>query len=246
VSVIDAVGLRWCSFRDQFLNVLFPPRCVGCRQVGTWLCPECLNQIPRVEPPFCSRCGDAVVVEGLCHRCRTAPLRIDGIRSVVSFEGVLRKAVHRFKYKGCTALAGPLGSLMAAYWAQHPMPVDVVVPVPLHAARLRERGYNQAALLAREMARQVGLPISQQTLIREYATLPQVKLNAEKRRENVSNAFHCSRDGVAGLRVLLIDDVCTTGATLEACAIALYDEGQARSVRALTLARAGYRNSGSD
>ena len=246
VSVIEAVGLRWCNFRDQFLDILFPPRCVGCRQVGAWLCCDCLDQIPRVEPPFCSLCGDALVADGLCHRCQTTPLRIDGIRSVVSFEGVLRKAVHQFKYRGCTALAGPLGSLMAAYCAQYLMPVDVVVPVPLHAARLRERGYNQAALLARAMARQVGLPVGEQSLIRQHATVPQVELSAEQRRENVSDAFHCSGDGVAGKRVLLIDDVCTTGATLEACAIALYDEGQARSVHALTLARAGYRSSSSD
>jgi ComF family protein len=112
-----------------------------------------------------------------------------------------------------------------------------VVPVPLHAARLRERGYNQAALLAREMARRVGLALDEQTLIRRRATAPQVELNARQRSENVRDAFHCSGDGLAGKQVLLVDDVCTTGATLEACAVALY-EGGARSVRALTLARA--------
>jgi ComF family protein len=184
------------------------------------------------------------VTDGLCARCRTTPLRIDSIRSAVQFEGVLRQAIHGLKYRGHSALAGPLGGLMAAYWVQHPMSADIVVPVPLHATRLRERGYNQAALLAREMAGRVGLAVDEQTLIRQRATAPQIELNARQRRENVRVAFHCSGNGVAGKQVLLIDDVCTTGATLEACAVALYDEGGAQRVQALTLARAGYREPG--
>ena len=117
------------------------------------------------------------------------------------------------------------------------MPADVVVPVPLHTARLRERGSNQAALLAREMARRVGLVVEEQTLVRWRVTAPQVELDARQRKENVRDAFRCSGDALAGKQVLLIDDVYTTGATLEACAVALY-EGGARDVRALTLARA--------
>ena len=235
--VTETVGLHWGTLRSHFLDLLFPPRCIGCRRVGTWLCVECLKQVPRVEPPFCARCGDAVVAGELCLRCRTVPLQIECIRSVVYFEDVLREAVHQFKYSGRTVLAGVLGGLMAAYWAQHPMPVDIVVPVPLHAARLRERGYNQAALLACEMAGQVGLAVDEQTLRRERATASQVELNARQRRENVRDAFHCSGNALTGEQVLLVDDVCTTGATLEACAMALVDEGGVSSVRALTLAR---------
>ncbi len=178
-----------------------------------------------------------MVADGLCARCRTSPLQIERIRSVVYFEGVLREAMHRLKYRGRIALAEPLGDLMALYWMQYPMPADIVVPVPLHSARLRERGYNQAALLAREMARRVGLAVDEQVLVRRRATAPQVELNARQRKENVRAAFHCSDDGLTGKRVLLIDDVCTTGATLEACAVALY-EGGACGVQALTLARA--------
>jgi ComF family protein len=165
-------------------------------------------------------------------------LKIDCIRSVVYFEGILREAVHRLKYYGLTALVEPLGDLMAAYWVQHPMPTDVVVPVPLHVTRLRERGYNQAALLAHEMASRVGVAVDQRTLSRQRATAPQVELDARQRRENVRDAFRCSDDDLSGKQVLLIDDVCTTGSTLEACAMALY-AGGARAVRALTLACAG-------
>jgi ComF family protein len=221
----------------QFADLLFPPRCVGCSQIGDWLCDRCLERIPRVEPPFCPRCGDRVSVTGLCARCRTDPLRIGYIRSAVYFQGVLRSAMHQFKYNGLTALADPLGRLMALYWHDHPMEVDLVVPVPLHPARRAERGFNQAALLARTFTRRVALPLAEDILIRQRETSPQVDLDAKERRENVRGAFHCSGEGAKGRRVLLVDDVCTTGATLEACAVAL-EKGGARHVQALTLARA--------
>ncbi len=237
VTTVETLGLRWVSLYNQFLDFLFPPRCVGCGRVGAWLCPDCLAQIPRVKPPFCTRCGDAVTTPGLCARCQVAPLEIDRIRSAVYFEGALRHAMHWLKYRRRTALAVPLGGLMAEYWEQHPMPADVLVPVPLHADRLRTRGYNQAALLAREMARRLGLAVEEQTLLRCRSTSSQVKLDARQRKQNVHGAFVCSGDGLAGKRVLLIDDVCTTGATLEACTIALR-AGGARQVQALTLARA--------
>jgi ComF family protein len=238
VSFIETVGIRYCDLRSQFVNLLFPPRCVGCGGVGAWLCGECISQIPRVESPVCPRCGSAVLAEGLCSRCRTSPLQIDAIRSVVLLDGVLRHAVHLLKYEGRTVLAQPLGEVMAAYWLEHRMPADVVVPVALHPDRFRERGYNQSTLLAREMARRVGLAVDEQTLIRRRATAPQVTLDARHRRENVRDAFACSGDALVGKHVLLVDDVCTTGATLEACAIAVRDQGGARTVRALTLARA--------
>jgi ComF family protein len=131
---------------------------------------------------------------------------------------------------------------MADCWVARPWPADVVVPVPLHASRQRERGYNQATLLARELvrclrARQAPMALDERVLVRERATPPQVGLDGAQRRENVRGAFRCSSDAVLGRQVLLIDDVCTTGATLEACAVAL-GEGGARGVRALTFARA--------
>ena len=116
------------------------------------------------------------------------------------------------------------------------MPAEVIVPVPLHENRLRARGYNQAALLAQVLGQKIGLPISEGTLARVRETLPQVGLGAQERKENVRDAFRCLDDGLAGRRVLLVDDVCTTGSTLEACSLALR-QGRARSIWALTLAR---------
>ena len=120
------------------------------------------------------------------------------------------------------------------------MEADVIVPVPLHSHRLRERGYNQAALLAREMARQCGLLLDEQTLVRQRATAPQVELDVRQRKENVRGAFSTRCNALIGRNVLLVDDVCTTGATLEACAQVLREAG-AREIRALTAARAALR-----
>jgi len=134
-------------------------------------------------------------------------------------------------------LATPLGRLISDYWLTHPLQSDMIVPVPLHRRRLRQRGFNQAALLAYELSAEVDLPVDHTTLVRHRATASQVGLDFEQRRSNVQDAFECTTGRLAERHVLLIDDVYTTGSTLEACAVALH-AGGVRSVRALTLARA--------
>jgi ComF family protein len=181
------------------------------------------------------------VPRALCPACRESPLAIDGIRSVLLLSGGAREAVHRLKYGGGSALAAPLARPMAEYWRATPLPADVFVAVPLHIARERERGYNQAHLLGRELGQLVGLTPLGGTLRRERNTPAQVGLDASARRANVAGAFSYQvprrGEGVRGLRVLLVDDVCTTGATLEACSVALKAAGAA-SVWGFTLARA--------
>jgi ComF family protein len=173
----------------------------------------------------------------LCLRCQDASLQIDGVRSVAFLENPMRKAIHRLKYSNARDLAAPLGEMMVSYWQDIQLPADVIVPVPLHARRLRERGYNQAALLARELGRGVGLPVLEDALVRVRETSPQIDLNAKERKENVRGAFHCPDDRLTGKSVLLVDDVYTTGATLEACSLAL-KQRSVHTVWALTLARA--------
>lgn len=162
---------------------------------------------------------------------------MEGIRSVLLFEGPARAAIHYFKYRQAQELAKPLGGLLAEYWLSHPIQVDLIVPVPLHPSRLRVRGYNQAALLAQQLGQRAGLPVDEGALRRIRATASQMRLDARQRRQNVRGAFRCPDGRVRGQQVLLIDDVCTTGATLEACADALR-AGGAKAVWALTLARA--------
>ena len=125
---------------------------------------------------------------------------------------------------------------MHHYLSENPLPAELIVPVPLHLDRLRERGYNQAALLARGLSERSGLPIEEESLVRIKETAPQVALKADERRKNVRGAFRGQDENLRDRQVLLIDDVCTTGATLEACAEALHEKG-ARSVWALVLAR---------
>jgi ComF family protein len=155
----------------------------------------------------------------------------------VIFEGPLRQAIHHLKYSGRSSLAEPLGRFLTECWIAGPLPADLIVPVPLHKARLHERGYNQSTLLARQLARASGLPLAEEALKRIRATTPQVSLNAIEREANVRDAFEAHANLVVGRRILLVDDVCTTGATLDACSRAL-KQGGATSVWALTLARA--------
>ena len=206
---------------DALVNLLFPPRCVGCRATGAWLCPTCMDDILFFEPPWPEMLKEI------------GPLQ--GVRAAARLSGPLRQAIHSFKYSGLRALAPVLGEMLYDCWDAEPWPVDVIVPVPLHPQRLRERGYNQSALLARELARHTGLPVTEGTLLRITPTPPQVGLRATERAENVRGAFRCRDDELAGMRVLLVDDVLTTGATLRACAEAL-SEGKASAVWGLTLA----------
>ena len=221
--------------RQALLDLLFPPRCVVCRGVdAAWFCPACRAQVEKILPPLCDRCGRPLH-RPECPYCRKLPLTIDGIRAIAFFEGNLRRAIHAFKYEQRPELAGVLGQMLSDYLAAHSLPVDVVTAVPLHAERERARGFNQALLLARALGARQNLPVWDRALTRVRATRSQVELDAAERHANVQDAF-AAETRVAGMRVLLIDDVCTTGATMDACTAALKQRG-AKSVWGLALAR---------
>jgi ComF family protein len=243
-------GLVWLkAIGSSIVDLLFPPRCVNCHRLGAWLCTNCQDEIEVIQPPVCHRCG--IPLAGLriapspnmlptCVRCREKESLLDSLCACAFHAEPLRLAIHQFKYEDLRALAAPLGKLMAQRWAvlrPRDHDIDVIVPVPLHVTRQRERGYNQAVLLARELGAEIHRPVIENVLVRVKATAPQVDLNAEERQTNVRNAFKTVNDNLAGKRVLLVDDVCTTGATLEAACSALRD-GNALSVWAYTLARA--------
>jgi ComF family protein len=173
----------------------------------------------------------------LCAACRRQASYLVGVRSVGYYATPLREAIHALKYSLVRVLAEPLGALLATTLAQCSLPVNVVVPVPLHRSRQRYRGFNQADLLARALGQRAGLPVVADCLARCRATRSQVGLNASERRANVQDAFVCAGARLRGARVLLLDDVLTTGATLESAAQALLNGGAA-GVWALTLARA--------
>jgi ComF family protein len=218
------------------IDLLFPPRCGGCQTAGSLWCEACRAAVKPIEPPCCEKCGEPSVSDQLCANCRAHPLQIEKIRSVALFEGVLRQAIHRFKYERLASMAEPFGEMLAVYWRAELISADWLIPVPLHPSRERDRGYNQSDLLARQLARRVNVPFSGRGLRRTRATAVQMTLNAAQRRENVAGAFECVESRVRGARVVIVDDVATTGATLEACAQAVLKAGAA-SVMGLTLAR---------
>jgi len=230
------------KLKGTALDLLFPRWCVGCGREGDFICPSCLQSLPRITPPFCPHCG--LPQSGLpqssakiCTSCAGWEAEIDGIRSPFRFDGVIRQAIHELKYRNLRAIAGLFARLLNDYLIANPLPGEVLVPVPLHPKRLRERGYNQSHLLARELGKLNKLPLVDDCLIREYHSPPQARTaNVDERRRNVANAFSCRHRRLKGKQVLLIDDVSTSGATLDGCARALKESG-ATSVWGLVLAR---------
>jgi ComF family protein len=232
--MIARFALNASTLRQALLDLLFPPRCVVCRRIGEWFCAICRQAIARILPPLCIRCGRPQLGTS-CPYCQKLPLQIDGTRAVAYFEGSLRAAIHAFKYAHRPELAEPLGTLLNEYLGGYPLPADALVAIPLHPARERARGYNQSLLLARALGQRHNLPVWDDVLTRTRHTRPQVELDAAHRRENVQAAF-AAAERVSGARILLIDDVCTTGATMDACGLALKAQG-AKSIWGLALAR---------
>lgn len=218
------------------LDLLFPKRCVGCGREGDFICLSCRQLLTLIKHPVCPTCGRPHPNGVLCPSCVDWQSRIDGIRSPFVFDGVIRQAIHELKYRNLRALAVPLAELLYDYLSGNPVPADVLVPVPLHPKRWRERGYNQSGMLAIELRKLSGLPVVDDCLLRRQHTSPQAKsASVNERRSNVTDAFICRDSRLQDKHVLLIDDVSTSGATLDACAAALKSNGAA-SVWGMVLA----------
>jgi len=232
--------LRSGKLVELAVESFFPRRCVGCGRVGDFLCPECLEKLPRLLPPLCPNCGRPQASGIVCPSCRRRQTEIDGIRSPFRFDEVIRKAIYELKYRNLKTISPCLAELLADYIRSNPLAGEVLVCVPLHPRRLRERGYNQSSLLARELSKRIDLPVIEDCLIRVKQAHPQVRArDVDERRRNVADAFVCRDEKLTGKQIILIDDVCTSGATLESCAAALKSKGVV-SVWGLTLAREIY------
>ncbi len=230
------------------LHILFPKTCLHCRKDLEFrdtapLCPECFSRMERIPGLFCNRCGLPLPYGGAhCHACRGGrgdQYKCSLIRAAFVFNPQLRSLVHAFKYKGKTSLARHFGNWLAAAWERYPEihDSDILSFVPLSQKRLKERGYNQSGLLAKAFAVKTGLALEDGLLKKSKETKSQASLSKAERMENIKNAFEVIDPArVKGKKVLLIDDVCTTGATLEECASALKKAG-AQKVSALVLAR---------
>lgn len=218
------------------LDLLFPPRCAICDVGGDVLCAFCTAGFPLAVEPRCDRCWDEIRFGLLCAHCVASPPAFESARAIFAHDAGARRLVHLLKYESLSSLAEPMARLMAG--AVDPSLIDLIVPVPLHRGRERSRGYNQSALLVQHIARATELSASPRAASRVRATKPLVQsMSSAERSAIVHGAFTASEERVEGRRVLLVDDVMTTGATLNACTRALLDAG-AIEVRALTFVRA--------
>ena len=227
------------------LNVALPPLCPACRTLvhDSGLCAECWSKLAFIAPPYCPRLGIPFVYDPgpgiLSMQAIADPPSFHRARAAVRYDDVARQLVHAFKYGDRLDLAPTLGRWMARAGTELTTEADALVPVPLHWRRLWQRRFNQSAALAGEISGASGVPVVHQVLRRVKATAQQVGLSRTQRAENVQGAFRVpkeARGAVKGRRFILVDDVLTSGATLDACARALLRAG-ARQVDALVFAR---------
>jgi ComF family protein len=244
-SLRAALGVRLTAGCDALLTVVLAPACAACGALLDHptrgpVCDQCWQSIRPLLPPLCDACGEPLasprptVTPARCARCQRTCRHVVRTRAVGPYDDALRAIVHALKYDGRRSIARRLGALMRVSGAELLIDADAAVPVPLHWSRQCRRGFNQAD----DLARHLGLPVLA-ALQRVRATLPQADLPEATRRRNVSGAFAPAGaiGRCRGATIVLVDDVSTTGATLEACARTLCDAG-AREVRAVTAARA--------
>ena len=245
-----------CSFMNNatksvvhgLADVIFPPQCMACgtvlRERQSSLCPECFSQIAFIRSPLCVLCGQPFSEPGdsdhICGPCLLAGPPFSIARALGHYERVLMDVIHRFKYGGKISLGERLGEFMAdfSYPSLAIADYSLIMPVPLHPRRLRQRGFNQAVVLAREISRRFSLRLDFLSLQRVVFTEPQVGLGKEMRERNIRSAFRVVDAGrITGEKILLVDDVYTTGSTVKECARILM-ESKAEQVAVMTLARA--------
>ncbi len=231
-----------------FSDLIFPPRCLACETVlgerRTSLCADCFARIKYIHSPLCSCCGQPFSEPGVgdhvCGDCLSSPPPFTAARSLGLYEGVLMEVIHRFKYGGKISAGEQLGELMAccSYPAFAVTDYSLIMPVPLHLRRLRQRGFNQALILSRQISRRYGLDLDFLSLKRDIFTEPQVGLGRDRRESNIKGAFTIVDPGrIMNEKIILVDDVYTTGSTAKECARALLKSG-AEEVAVLTVARA--------
>jgi ComF family protein len=232
---------------EGFCSLFYPPACEVCGEPVArieYLCGNCAAKAPRIVAPFCAKCSEpftgAIETEFICTNCARRQLDFDAAVSAYRSRGIVRNIILQFKYHRALHLRHPIGRWLCQAMQDERLrqrKFDVIVPVPLHPARLRERGFNQAELLGRILSWHIAAPVGSR-LERTRYTTTQTAFDRAERLENLRGAFRLRRNGrVRDSRVLLVDDVLTTGSTLSECARVLRDAG-ASSVYAVTAARA--------
>lgn len=222
----------------EALDWVYPPVCSGCGEPGYRLCADCQEKIVFRLDPRCKICDEKIPGNmGICIHCLENPPSFTALRCLTDYGGVVRECIHALKYQKNQSLGILFSDWLAALVRREDWFIDLVMPVPLSPQRLAERGYNQSASIARPLSAKLGVRYQPYAIKRIRNTRSQVGLTAEERRINVAGAFEAEPDIVQGKNVLVVDDVMTTGSTLESCAKSLKRAGAGE---VYCLALAGY------
>lgn len=219
--------------KNWVLDFLYPRRCPICGEIQNYgdvqICKSCMSGLKRVEPPFCMRCGKTVWSDEqeYCEDCKRFPKYYEKGYPVFIYQEPLKKALYDFKYHNQREYALFFAKCM--YYRFHEewekLSFDGIVPVPLHKNKLRRRGYNQAALLAKQLSKQLAVPFYTDYLVRKEDTGPQKELNDRQRMKNLKKAFKIGKNKIKLKRILLVDDIYTSGATIASCTEVLQSAG---------------------
>lgn len=221
------------------LDWLFPPTCLGCGEEGVFICPDCFSKIKLVPKDVCNYCGSFTSKKGKCPQCAGRTLPYAGYRAFAYYEGVVRKAIHHLKYQNDLTIGRYLAGLLKLVYQRAGWQVDLIVPIPIGEQKRLERGYNQAERIAEPLAKLLKIAVTNEALLRINEISSQVGLNQDQRRENVRQAFIAKATLLKDRKILLIDDVFTSGATMEAAAAELMHVG-AKCVCCLTVAKVNH------
>lgn len=229
-------GYEAVTFGWKLANFFFPCACLGCGKTGGWLCEDCVEGLERMHEPRCRRCGKELLADGSCPLCSVLrEIAFDAVRSAFVYDGTIRDAIHKFKFKQKLGLSYTFANAIFSVYLNQNWQVDWVLPVPISKERLNERGYNQSAWVAKTFSLKSDLPYTVNGIWKRRNTAHQAALTESERRKNLGGAFKAEPVIVKGKSVLLIDDVLTTGTTINECARALRNAGAER-VYGLTVA----------
>jgi ComF family protein len=220
----------------ELVDWVFPPACSGCGKIGERWCSSCDQKLIPLQNQICQICGYPVDSGEICEKCSEDRPSFTKLRSIYAYQDELRNALHRLKYSNDLGVGEILGQKCAEFLTLLNWEVDLILPVPLGKKRRRERGYNQSALIALPLALIMKIPFCSNAILRKKETITQLEFKAEERKKNVKDAFSANPTLVLEKNVLIIDDVITTGSTMDACALELKRAG-ARNVYGLSVAR---------
>ncbi len=207
------------------LDLLFPRRCVSCGRIGKYICSRCFPKIKFIQHQLCPVCAKPAV-DGITHPYCRGKYRMDGMFAACHYQGVVKQAIHLLKYRQVSDLVAELSLLLVTNYPKTIPKLDLLIPVPLHFRREKERGFNQSFLLAKSLGKRLGVPVNNHLLKRIRYTKPQADLKREKRLDNIKNVFICKENGILrGKTIGLVDDVATTFATINECCRVLKQSG---------------------